>query len=103
MIGKKTWRLSKTLDRKIEVRPIEQDDVKYAWAAYKKGDPGSMGPPFDKEGFDAPSFKSAFEAFVLTRSHAAWIVSGHTSKGFIPIGIVLGSWAPEQAYMIIIG
>jgi hypothetical protein len=98
MKGKKTWRLSKTLGRKIEIRPIEQDDVKYAWAAYKKAGLTSFSG-----GMDAKQFKDAFEIFVLTQAHAAWTISAETSKGFVPIGLVLGGWAPGQVYMIIIG
>ncbi len=103
MKGKKNWRLSKTLKRPVEIRPIEQDDVKYAWASYKKGVLGSMGPPFDKDGMDAPTFKTEFETFVLTHAHAAWTVMAQTSNGFLPVGLVLGSWAPNGAFMIILG
>lgn len=95
MTGKKTWRLSKTLKRSIEVRPIEQEDVKYAWAAYKKGGLGGMGFAPD---LNPQKFKDAFEAYVLSNAHAAWtVIAGK------PIGFVLGSWAPQQAYMVIVG
>lgn len=97
---KKSWRLSKTLARQIDVRPIEQDDVKYAWAAYKHGDLATMG---FAENLDSRTFKDAFEAYVLSNADAAWTVIGKTRNGFIPIGFVLGGWAPQQAYMIVIG
>jgi hypothetical protein len=103
MNGKKTWRLSKTLSRAIEVRPIEQEDVKYAWAAYCKGSLSEMGAPFDKQGLDASQFKEAFEAYVLTNTQAAWTVIAKTARGMMPVGFVFGGWAPMQAYMIIIG
>lgn len=103
MTGKKSWRLSKTTARPVEVRPIENDDVKYAWAAYCKGALDTMGAPFDKPGLDAAAFKSYFEQFVLTRTHAAWTILAKTCKGFMPVGFVLGAWAPAEAYMIVVG
>lgn len=104
MRPKQNWRLSKTLGRHIEVRPIENDDVQYAWAAYKKGGLGGMGAPFDQGGLDAKAFKEAFEVYVLTNAHAAWTVMASTRSGIVPIGIVLGGWAPPRdALMLIIG
>lgn len=94
------WRLSRTLRRNVEVRPIENEDVKFAWAAYRKGRLGEMGFP---ENMDAKAFKSAFETYVLTKAHAAWSILAVTKDGFIPAGFVLGGWAPQEAYMIIIG
>ncbi len=96
MRGKKKWRLSKTLSRRVEIRPIENDDVKYAWAAYKQGKLSDMG---FSENLDAQTFKTTFEGFVLTHAHAAWTVSAETKKGFMPIGLALGQWGP--AFMIV--
>ena len=96
MKGKKKWRLSKTLSRRIEVRPIENHDVKYAWATYKQGKLTEMGLPPD---LSATDFKTEFEKFVLTKSHAAWTVSAETTQGFMPIGLALGQWGP--AFMIV--
>lgn len=83
------WRLSRTLRRRVDSRPIENDDVKYAYAAYKNGALKDHFP----DGLDAPSFKQAFEEFVLSSAHAAWVIVAHTKNGFIPIGLVLGVWA----------
>lgn len=94
------WRLRRTLSRRVEVRPIEQEDVRFAWAAYRKGKLTEMNFP---EGLDAKAFKEAFEAYVLTRAHAAWTIITGTRDGFIPAGFVLGGWAPMEAYMVIIG
>ena len=98
-----TWRLSRTLARRVEVRPIENEDIRYAWAAYKKGSLGGMGAPFDEEGLDAKIFKDAFELYVLTQAHAAWTVSAQTKLGFMPVGLILGEWGPKQLYMTILG
>lgn len=97
MKGKKKWRLSKTLSRHVDVRPIEDADVKYAWAAYRQG-------RFTEIGFSAnlsPSeFKYAFERFVLENAHGAWTVLAQTSKNFMPIGITMGTWGPGQRFMV---
>ena len=103
MIGKEKWRLSRTLKRRVEVRPIEQSDVKYAYAGYKKGKLTSMGAPFDQDGMDPAKFKAAFEQYVLTKSQAAWTISTETKDGFIPSGFAFGGWAPLEAYLVIIG
>ena len=100
MTGKKNWRLSKTLRRRTEFRPIENGDVKYAWAAYKQGKLPQLDFPED---LSAPDFKTAFEAFVLTRTHAAWTILAETAKGFLPVGIILGHWGPDRAFMILSG
>ena len=100
MTGKKSWRLSKTLNRRNEIRPVEQDDVKYAWAAYKSGSLSSMRLP---EGLDASQFKIEFETYVLANAHGAWTVIVETPKGFIPAGFALGQWGPGQAFMFIVG
>src|SRR5690348_5299645 len=93
MKGKKNWRLTKTLARNVTFRPIEDADVKYAWAAYRLGKLDDIG--FQK-GLDAAQFKSEFERFVLGNAHAAWTII--TGK---PVGFVLGTWGPFSAYMII--
>ena len=96
MKGKKKWRLSKTLSRHVEIRPLENEDVKYAWAAYKQGKLKEMGLPDD---LDAAAFKSEFEKFVLTRAHAAWTVIAETPKGLLPVGIAFGNWGPPFMIM----
>jgi hypothetical protein len=95
MKGKKTWRLSKTLARNVTFRPIEDSDVKYAWAAYRLGALPEMA---FKQGLDAAAFKSAFEIYVLSNASAAWTIIADK-----PIGFIFGGWAPQNAYMIIIG
>ena len=94
------WRLSRTLKRQINVRPIENEDVKYAFAAYRKGALGAHFP----EGLEPAAFKRAFEEFVLLNAHACWVVIAHSKlMGFAPIGFVLGGWAPQEVFMVIIG
>lgn len=91
MKGKKSWRLSRTLKRVIEVRPIEDADVKFAWAAYR----ASGLPQFGfQSGLGAVEFKEAFEVFVLSNALSAWTISAFVKKRdqMMPIGIVTGQW-----------
>lgn len=94
----KTWRLKKTLSRRVETRPIEDSDVRYAWAAYKLGKFNII-----PDGLDAAQFKAAFEQMVLATLPATWIVSANTAKGFMPIGIVFGAFAPLNTHLVIVG
>lgn len=96
------WRLKRTLRRHVSYRPIEDEDVKYAWAAYRKGALAPMGEAFTKE-MNADEFKKLFEMFVLSNHHAAWTLIAPTSKGNIPVGVVLAAWAPNAPYMIVNG
>lgn len=96
MKGKKTWRLKRTLSRHVEVRPIENEDVKYVWAAYKKGK--LSGLPLQAD-LDAASFKNEFEKFVLSNAHAAWIIKLQTRQGLVPAGLVLGQWGPSFMFI----
>lgn len=86
-------RLKKTLARKLKFRPIENEDVQYAWVAYKQG---ALKEVFT-DGLSATEFKEAFESLVITRYHAAWTLLADTQKGFIPVGLSLGFWPHHEA------
>lgn len=81
-------RLKKTLARRLSFRPIENEDVRYAWAAYKKGSLAPMAGVFTETGMSAGQFREAFETTVLTRYHAAWTLFAESVKGFLPVGFV---------------
>ena len=94
------WRLSRTLKRKTEYRPIEDSDLKYLWAAYKKGGFKELGFADD---LSPEQFKEAFSAFVVSSCHMAWVLLANTKNGFIPVGVILCSWAPGASYLIVLG
>lgn len=104
--GKPNWRLRKTLARKLEFRPIEKDDVRFAWAAYKKGSLAPMAGIFAQQGMNAEEFKIAFEKIILTRYHGGWTLFAETHNGFIPVGFVLAFYShtdPVLSPFMIIG
>lgn len=99
--AKPNWRLKKTISRPVDYRPIEQDDVKYAWISYKKGALADLGPKFADTSMNADEFKMAFQVEVTTAYHGAWTLLAQTPRGFMPVGFVLGFWShPEPRYSV---
>jgi hypothetical protein len=86
---KKSWRLNKTLDRKLDFRRMDDEDLRYVWAAYKKGALAPMAAPFDQTEMDKESFKQAFGERLLVRYDIEWTLLADTPRGFIPVGMVL--------------
>lgn len=86
------WRLSKTLSRKTEFRPIEEEDLKYAWAAYR-----TSGIDGLEEGLEPDDFRDALGSLIADRYDAAWVLLAETQKGFVPAGIALGFWPHSEA------
>lgn len=99
---KPNWRLKKTLARHVEVRAMQPDDLKYLWAAYKKGALAPLGEVFSSADLDQEKFRQAFDMAAEQYSEG-WIISAGTRHGFRPIGLVLGALSPLSAYMVIGG
>jgi hypothetical protein len=92
------WRLSQTLRRTVDYRPIEAEDIKYLWAAYKQG-----AFPDMEAGLEPDEFKETFYSIVQAKFHAVWTLFGPTRKGFIPVGVVFATWAPNGPFLIVTG
>lgn len=99
-VRKQNWRLKKTLSRNIDIRPIEEEDIKFIWAAYKQG---GLCDIVKEEDLNANEFKLLFEETVVYQYHGAWTIFADTKQGFIPIGIVLGAWHPLTEHLMVIG
>jgi hypothetical protein len=98
------WRLKRTLKRSVEFRPIEDEDMRFIWAAYKKGALKTMGEKYADGEMPADHFKAEFTKDVLERYHAAWVLFAPTKRGQLPVGVVFAAWAPNDApYMIVTG
>lgn len=98
--------MKKTLARRPDFRPIEADDVKYAWAAYLKGSLASMGGQLADEGMAAPEFKEVFEREILENYHGAWTLFSQPIGSGKPVGFLLGFWShpnPKYAPFMIVG
>lgn len=82
-------RLERALKRKGGIKPIEEGDIFYAWAAYKAG----LFRDVFKADLDAVQFKDAFRELIASRYDAAWLLSAKTAKrGLFPVGMALGFW-----------
>lgn len=92
--------LKQTVSRAIDYRPIELDDVKYAWAAYKQGALKEMG---FTENMSPEEFRASFSDAILNNCHAAWTIICQTKKGFIPSGILLAVWGPGSTFLTVLG
>lgn len=104
--AKQNWRLKKTLGRHIRFRPMEREDMRYLWAAYKKGSLSRMGPPFNDETMTADAFREAFETNLIGKFHGAWTLFAEVpNRGEMPVGAVLGFWphpdAERMPFMIV--
>lgn len=97
------WRRDRTLRRKVSYRPIELEDVRYIYAAYKQNGLASMGDLFADGQMGADEFKTAFQAAVLNGCHAAWVLFAPTRKGSIPVGVIFAEWARSQTSMDVTG
>ena len=101
---KQEWRLSRTLKRATDFRPIEEEDVKYAWAAYKKGALASMGDKFSDGLMSPEEFNAEFVSAILSGGYSCWVLFSNNKHGFSPIGIVLGAEPfPGASYILING
>lgn len=98
---KQKWRLSKTLARNVDFRPIEDEDIRFAYAAYKTG---ALEEMFEETDLDAAQFKQVFEDVVVNGFHAAWTVFADNKAGYSPIGLVFGRWHPStEGVMVVSG
>lgn len=87
------WRLKKTLARKPVFRPIEQEDMKYIWAAYRNGALETMGDDFKSADLSAADFAQRFEQEILANYSGAWTMFAETKRGMIPVGLALGFYS----------
>lgn len=84
----------------MEARPIEDEDVRWAWAAYKKGALSQMSPRFADGKLTGEEFRKEFAQEIVDNYDAAWTLFAETQKGFVPVGLVLAFWPhPNPAYI----
>ncbi len=82
------WQVTRTLKRKPSYRGIEEGDLRYLWAAYKRGALIGVGIP----GYLTPDeFSSFVDKKVSASCHMAWAML----MGDKPVGFVFGAWSPS--------
>lgn len=100
------WRLKRTLARSVSYRPIEQEDMKYVWAAYQKGALGSMGDAWKQPTMSVAEFDTTFKTEIIANYSSAWTLFAQTKAGTRPVGLVLAFYShpnPVLAPFQIIG
>lgn len=85
--AKKAWRLNKTTARRLEFRPIEREDMRYVWEAYRLG-----ALPNCPEGLSTKDFTVAFYQWVAENWDAVWTLFAETGRGLEPVGLIFGYW-----------
>lgn len=82
----KNWSLKRVLSRDVEISGFEPGDLKWAWAAYKRGafdDHWGFAPDYTPE-----QFKENVIETMLRRYDAVWSISCQVpGRGMIPVGI----------------
>lgn len=86
----KKWTLKQTLKRKMRVRPLERQDTKYMWAAYKKG---LLKEIINDDNLTSGEFQETFEP-VISLFDAAWVVECKVGGQMIPCALYVGTWHP---------
>ena len=83
-------RFKKVRRRFIEVREAVQDDLKYAWAAYRKGALEVLNPIFGSD-MGLEDFREAFPEILASSGNSVWTIVGPVpGRGVMPIGMVFG-------------
>lgn len=101
-VKKPDWRLRKTIKRAVDYRPIEDEDMKFVWAAYKLGALSSMG--FQDTLLSADEFTRQFQEAIIYGGYACWVIFAMNKHGFTPIGLVLAREPMSGArYMVVNG
>lgn len=98
------WRLKNTLRRKPHFRPLEMDDVRFVWAAYKQGALASMGEDFEAGDMDPKEFAVRFHQEIFDNYAGSWAV--FPSKKEKPCGLILGFYShpePRLSPFMIVG
>lgn len=73
----------------MEWRPIEQDDLPYCYAAYRKGLMSTLGHEFIDGDMDSDEFDEAFQQLVAVEMGMGWTLLANTRRGFLPAGVVI--------------
>lgn len=89
------WQLKRTLRRKTAYRLVEPNDLRYLWAAYKRGS-------LDVLGFAGnllpDEFTRAIDERMTASSHMGWALLIDDR----PVGFVFAAWSPFNHFMEIV-
>lgn len=85
-------RLNRTLKRKPDFHPIREEDMRYLWAAYKKG--AFKGDFISiEEGLPATEFNNLMRGVIFSSYNNAYVLEAKVGGKQIPVGIVFSVFA----------
>lgn len=83
------YRLSRTLKRFVEFRPMEDEHLRYAYAAYKKGGLDALLAPFTEHDMTPPEFRDAFINHAQLYYDDIWVFYANSlRREYEPVGFV---------------
>lgn len=78
--------------RYVEFRPSETEDIRYLWAAYRKGALDDLHPVFEED-LSQQDFEAAIHKVVSDNGWFAWtFIAEAGERGFLPIGVAF-AWS----------
>lgn len=98
--------LKRALRQNIQIQGLEDEHFRYLYAAYKEGSLVSLGETFVDTSLEPAEFREALTQELVHTYHGAWVVAADTSKGFLPVGLVLGFFShpdPAKSPFMIVG
>lgn len=85
----KKCRLSRTLKRFVEYRPMDDEHMRYVYAAYKKGALDELLEPFTEYDMTPPEFREAFLEHAVMYYDDMWVFYANSLRGeYEPVGFV---------------
>jgi hypothetical protein len=83
------YRLSRALKRFVEFRQMDDEHMRYVYAAYRKGALANLGEEFESADLPAVDFKTIFMDHALRFYDDAWVMLATSMRGdFEPVGYV---------------
>ena len=81
--------LKKVLARRIDIHPLDEEHIKYIWAAYRRGALKGFAESLEVEGLKPHDFAQAFLDHVAANFQEAWVLFAETREGFQPAGFIV--------------
>lgn len=84
-----TPKLSRTLSRKVTIRDVAEDDLRYIYASYRLGALDGFADLFKAEGLKPGEFADLFLEYVAANYNGAWVIEAETKEGVKPAGFIV--------------
>lgn len=99
------WKTKRTLRRRVDMRPIENEDLPYIYAAYRKGLLHELGDEYQSMDMDSDEFDAQLAEDIVIKYGMAWTLFAEGTRGYMPVGMVVAfavhNYEDVAAYAII--